>query len=972
MALRTDVGRLLTIIIGAFIGVFVFVLPIGYFLISYQYNAGSLTTEAEVNAAIISHAMNLDPKLYEIGQERLNESISQRLKEGRGEIRRVLDQNNKIMAESADDIKPPYIMRFSPLIQSGRVTGRVEIYRSMRPLLVRAGLLAAGSIFSGGVIFFILLVLPLRTIRQAEDALKDSEERYRDLFENASDLIQSVAPNGDIVYVNNAWRQTLAYSEKEIGKSSFFDIIHPEERMRFRDLFGRLMSGENIDRAETKLITRDGRTIIVEGSVSCNFSDGKLVAVRGIFRDVTERKKADESLRRTLEELKRVTSELESAYKKMENDRNNLRYALDSFSRVITEVETKRGFEEYLYRPIENPLLPVCWEFNDCSYTGCPVYGQKNVRCWQVAGTHCGGEVQGHFAKKYIDCKQCAVYKESTHVPVYEITETFNNMMHILEMKHKELVEARGAAEEASRLKSEFLANMSHEIRTPINGIIGMTGLAMDTQLSKEQREYLQAVQKSAYSLLYIINDILDFSKIEAGRLTLDIVDFDLRRVFAEVIDILTPQASEKCLETASVISRDVPALLLGDPVRLKQILLNLGSNAIKFTHTGKVVFSATLEEESEDNAVIMLSVADTGIGIPEDKQEIIFEKFMQADSSTTRIYGGTGLGLSITKRLAHLMGGNLGVTSDSDRGSTFWISLPFRKKRKADSGGIVAPRDVMKEHKAPEAASLREFRHFRILLAEDNEINRQVITRLLGKAGITVDVAENGVLAVEAAARTPYDFILMDIQMPEMDGFEATRQIRRQESDEKHAVIVAMTAHALKGYRERCLEAGMDDYLSKPIDREKLFGVFQQWAGRKTSQEGKSGKGEEGSGSSERAAGIASPIDMKGAMLRFDNDGDFFRSMLAEFLGYLPEKLRAIEDATSSGDSDRLRSSAHALKGTAAMLSANTLAALLLSIEEKGYDGDVQGALPLLNNLREEISLLEEFFRTLPVSKQP
>lgn len=965
MTLRTDLGRLLTIIIGVFIGIFVFVVPIGYFLVSYQYDAGSLITEAEVDSAIISHAINLDPKLYEIGQEKLNESISERLKEGRGEIRRVVDQQERIIAESADAIKPPFIMRSSPLVQSGRITGRVEIYRSMRPLLIRTGLLAGGSIFSGGIIFFILLVLPLRTIRQAEEALKDSEERYRDLFENASDLIQSVAPNGDIIYVNSAWRQTLAYSEKEIASLSFFDFIHPEERARFSDLFERLMSGETIDRAETRLITRDGKTIIVEGSVSCNFKSGMLVAVRGIFQDVTERKKADESLRKTLEKLKRVTSELEGAYRMMETDRDNLRTALDSFSTVITEVETKRGFNEYIYQAVENPLLPVCWEMKGCTYSRCPVYGKRNVRCWQVAGTHCGGVVQGHFARKHSDCKECAVYRESTRVPVYEITETFNNMMHILEVKHNELIEARVAAEEASRMKSEFLANMSHEIRTPINGIIGMTALTMDTKLSGEQRGYLRAVQKSAYSLLHIINDILDFSKIEAGRLTVDLVDFDLAKTLEEVIDTLAPQASEKGLETVSAIGPDVPVLLVGDPIRLKQILLNLGSNAVKFTHTGKVVFSAALEEESDVNATVMLSVTDCGIGIPRDKQEMIFEKFMQADTSTTRLYGGTGLGLSITKKLVDLMGGNIGVTSDYGKGSTFWIRLNFEKRKDGGGGDTTAHHEIRKEGHVSHPASHNDFRNLRVLLAEDNEINRQVICTMLAKAGIAVDVAENGLLAVEAAGKKTYDVILMDVQMPEMDGFEATREIRLLEGNDRHAMIIAMTAHALKGYRERCLDAGMDDYLAKPVDRGKLLSVFGNLATQKTMEETGSGGDEKGNGLDAAAGKVNSPIDMENAMARFDNDEGFFRSMLAEFLSYAPQKLSMIEEAARSEDSPALRSHAHSLKGTSGMLSATALTSILLTIEEKGYDGDVTGVMPLLENLRAEISRLEEFYKT-------
>jgi PAS domain S-box-containing protein len=1101
MTEKTDIGRILTIITGIFIGVIVCVLPLGYFLISHQYIAGSLSTEAEVNAAIISHALNLNPELYVVGQEKLTESISNRLKEGRGEIRRVVDESGKIIAESADDIRPPYIMRSSALSESGAVHGRVEIYRSLRPLLIRTGVITLFSISFGGGIFFILFVLPLRTIRQAEDALKESEARYRDLFENASDLIQSVTPDGDILYVNNAWRETLGYDEGDVSTMSFFSIVHPEERANFADIFRRLTKGESLNRIETRLLTKGGRTIIVEGGVGCNFSEGKLIAVRGIFQDITERKSADEALHKTLAELQTVTNELETAYSKIESDRDNLRYSLNIFSDVITEVEKKRGFDADVYRLVENPSIPVCWEMKNCAYDECPVYGQRNVRCWQVAGTHCGGEIQGQFAKKYSDCKECEVYRTSVKDTVYEITETFNNMMHILEVKQNELIEARRAAEEASRLKSEFLANMSHEIRTPINGIIGMTALALDTELTAEQHDYLLALHKSAVALLNIINDILDFSKIEVGKLSFDTVDFNLQSTILEVIDTLTPQASDKNIEVGLHIGGDVPHLLRGDPGRLRQILLNLGSNAIKFTREGEVALNVETESDTGETVSLLFSIADTGIGIPEEKQEVIFEKFIQADSSTTRVYGGTGLGLSITKKLVNLMGGDIGVRSKVGKGSTFWFTVAFEKQKESpvfideissdlkgtrvlvvddnetnrtimtkmlesfgcfsraaatgaeaieilkqaaysDSpfeillldmvmpgmdgqytniiikntpeirdtsviilssaeaqfgssfshnfsceGYLVRPvsqADVLEAIKAARQKREREntvkpgvslsapstneknFSGFSALLAEDNSINQKVVSRMLEKAGFRVDIAENGSIAVERFGKGDYDVVFMDIQMPEMDGFEATKTIRRIEGDDSHTVIIAMTAHAFKEDRERCLEAGMDDYISKPFDAAQLFSVLGKWLRRSPEQEDIGADTPIDHTSSDVFSSDDAVIDMDSAMARFDNDAEFFKGMVQEFLTYVPDKIVALAEAANSGDAVKVQKLAHSIKGTAGMLSAEKLYSVALRIETKGRERNIQVLLPLIEILKTEVSRLEELLATL------
>jgi len=1150
-----------------------------------------------------------------------------------------------------------------------------------------------------------------------------ADEHMRDFLDTAPDLVQSVNPKGRFLYVNHAWLETLGYTRDEVSRLSVFDIIHPDHRDPCKIMFERILSGETVENIETVFAAKDGRSVIVSGNVNCRFENGKPVATRGIFRnitdnkraeaavreseekvrllldstaegiygidlkgncslanaaclrilgyespgellgkdmhelmhyaradgtpypqadcriyqafrkgealhvedevlwradgtsfpaeywsypvrnegklagavvtflDITDRKRAEESMRESELRFRQLTENINKVFWISDPQLTKIIYISPAYERiwgttqqslydnpmsfadaihpddresVLAKVpsQAQGGFdEEYrIVRPdgsvrwiharsfpvrdergevyrlygiaediterkrAEEELFQsqqmlqsildtvpqrVFWKDRNMLYLGCnttlaidaglkepaEIVGRNDYELsWKASAELYraddlrvmeSGTPRINFEEPLSRPDGSEAWVRTSKLPlrshdgkVIGVIGTYDD---ITERKRAEaeLQQAKEAAEVANRAKSEFLANMSHEIRTPMNGIIGMTDLALDTVLTPEQREFLGMVRESADSLLTIINDILDFSRIEAGKFALDAIEFDLDDCLASIAKTFAPRADLKGLELAYQVQPEVPRSLLGDPSRLRQIIVNLIGNAIKFTEHGEVVLRVDTEERTDAGVRLHFAVIDTGIGIPQEKQEVIFEAFTQADSSTTRRYGGTGLGLMISTKLVKMMEGRLWVESAPGKGSTFHFTAhfgvqPFRPQSEpretvnlegmrvlvvddnstnrrildamlrrwmmvpalAEGGDAAlalldekaalgkpfplilidaqmpgmdgfALADRIKQNPRLAAATvmmltstgqrgdaarcrelgisaylikpirqselldailaalgqqqgddlprlvtrhlLRETRQkLQILLAEDNPVNRELAVRLLEKRGHQVAVAQNGKEAIAALETQFFDLLLMDVQMPAMDGFQATAAIRKKEKiTGAHLRIIAMTAHALKGDKERCLAAGMDGYVSKPIDAKELFETIEGTAAVPVAANPTS---EESS---------ASPVNWQEALSRVEGDRQLLADMAKLFLDDGLKLFSDVRAAVARHDSKALERAAHALKSSIGNFSAHPAYEATLNLERIGHHGDMTHAEEACGLLDQELARL-------------
>ena len=664
-------------------------------------------------------------------------------------------------------------------------------------------LLSFNPIMDGGAVSGVAVFSREITARKrAEETLRRSETRYRLVAQAANDAIWDWDLTTQRVDWNDHIQTLFGWRPEEVEPDSVWWAahIHPDDAIRVHDsICAVIEGGGQAWRDEYRFRCRDGSYAVVDDrGYVVRGAAGEPQRMIGAMTDITMRRQAEEALRRSEHQFRSLIERGSDLISIVDGD-GIMRYASPSHWTVLgykPEDLVGRSSIDHVHPDDLAGLARDAIAIGDAPVEFRFRHADGG---WRVLESHLNNLSDDPAVGGQV-------------VNSRDITDR--------KRAEADLQRAKEAAEAASRVKSQFVANMSHEIRTPMNGILGMTELALDTELDAEQREYLETVRASGEWLLTLLNDVLDFSKIEAGRVALDPTEFDLRAMLAETLRILTPRAHGKGLALVSTVDDDVPAVVVGDPDRLRQVLVNLIGNAIKFTARGDVALHVSCAAPAGAPLVLRVAVRDSGIGIAPDQQKAIFDAFVQADGSATREYGGTGLGLAICRELVSLMGGEIGVKSTPGLGSTFHFT--------ARVGTVQAGRAPRPAAAVP-APLPSPHGPLRILLAEDNVVNQRLAVRLLEKRGHSVAVAVNGTAVLAAVECERFDVVLMDVQMPGMDGLEATAEIRRRER-EAGAVrlpIIAMTAHAMSGDRERCLGAGMDGYVAKPIQTAALLGAI-------------------------------------------------------------------------------------------------------------------------------------------------
>ncbi|RSL15628.1 two-component system sensor histidine kinase/response regulator [Edaphobacter aggregans] len=914
---------------------------------------------------------------------------------------------------------------------------------------------------------------------RSEQAIQESEKRFRSIFENAQIGIGIYAINTREHLSNRTQLEQLGYSAEELNDTKKWDkIIHPDDRAEGARRYADLIEGKrDEDEYIQRFIRPDGSIIVASGRFKLiRDAQGKPQYVISLHEDITERQRVEQRLRFT-------------------------QYAVDHAADAVFWIRTTDGGLEYVNEEASRSLGYTREELLATPISEITEFGPDKLK--EVIELLRDKPVltreSKHRAKdgRVFDAEvtlYCADYMNQQIIVA--------NVKDITERKWAEaaILEAKEVAEAGTKAKSDFLANMSHEIRTPMNAIIGMSHLTLRTELDHRQRDYVRKIQQSGQHLLGIINDILDFSKIEAGKLSVENIDFNLDKVLENVSNLLSEKASSKGLELIFDIEPSVSTQLKGDPLRLGQILINFCNNAVKFTEQGEIVVKVRIQEEDEDSKLVCFSVSDTGIGLTEEQMGRLFQAFEQADTSTTRQFGGTGLGLAISKRLAQLMGGNVGVASELGKGSTFWFTArlgkstaPLRKLSRPDLRGrrvliiddnsqarevlssmltsmtfiadeaasgqegiemvrkaaeldkpyeiafvdwqmpemdgietgkriralpnvVVPPRLVMvtaygreevlkqaddnafasvlvkpvtasmlfdssvealgigderiAEVPANSSLNLDRLHGVRVLLVEDNELNREVAMGLLGAAHMSVDIAENGKVAVQMVSEHDYDLVLMDMQMPVMDGIAATKAIR---SDQRFRglPIIAMTANAMDADRELCRQAGMNDHVSKPIDPDAMFATLVHWAKpRRVLSSEPPGKKVE-TAFSQNIADIPEieGIDIKDGLKRVGGNGQLYRGLIVKFAEKHNDSGVLVKAALQSGDRELAQRIAHTVKGVAGNIGIKRVQFAAEKLEKAIRENDSEVPTMLqdfISVMRAQIEAIEQALCTL------
>ncbi len=763
--------------------------------------------------------------------------------------------------------------------------------------------------------------------RDLQVALTDLANQKFALDQHAIVSIANLA--GEIIYANNKFCEISGYSRAELMGQTYDilrsglqpDSIHQDLDRTLSQ--GLVWHGEICNRA------KDGAIFWVNATlVPVRNESGKPTSFIAIRTDITAQKQMESTIRQAEERLLRITNAVPGVVYRCEvlNGRTQYTFVSERLSEI-------RGMNR-------EALLA------DGSISARQIVEEDRQRCID-------GVLEAAAKRQpWLDEYRIAMPDGSLRWLRGEIRpepELARNGATVFTGIWQDVSESKRASEElrvakeqaeiANRLKSDFLANMSHEIRSPMNGVIGMTELVLDTDLTTQQREYLGIVKSSSESLLTIINDILDFSKIEAGKLSFEHIPFDLKNVVEDCVRPLLLRAENKGIALTCDVAPDVPRALLGDPGRLRQVLLNLIGNAIKFTNQGTVSVQVNRIDSRRANGVgggVHFAVADSGIGIPPESLETIFDPFSQQDSSTTRKFGGTGLGLTISRRLVEALGGRIWVESEVGKGSTFHFSAQFSLDNPVQ---VETSAGALEGAAGGNASTNASEKSLDVLLVEDNPINQKLAMTLLENWGHKVTLAENGQLALDALARRRFDIVLMDMMMPVMDGIQATQQFRASELGPR-TPIIAMTANAMRGDRERCLEAGMDGYMSKPIKSTELRKLVQELVMKDSNQ-----------------AGSETSFNYAQGMAGVDQE---VVDIIAEpFLAEWPQDLGRLKIAADANDPKVILHVAHSLKGTMAMFGARPASELAQQMERQASLNQMEGMREMVSALETEVKQL-------------